>query len=103
MGKIMPLYRGKFHAIIDKVSLPYNIAFYFVRDSRRRFDYNNASQVLLDLMQEEHVQWLPNDDTIIVTPFFIGTHVDAKNPGVYITIVPQEDWQSILNKLIQIN
>jgi hypothetical protein len=111
MEKLMPLYTGKFKAMVEGMTAPYKIGFYFVRDSHRAFDYNNASQVLLDLMQPQKPKknelpkpaWLSNDDTKNCVPVFLGTHVDPSSPGVYITIVPEQEWKGLLDKIIQVN
>ena len=82
----MPLLKMKFMTMKNEsMCHPLPIGFYFVRDSHRRFDYNNASQVLLDLMQE--VGWLEDDCAEFVVPVFMGYHKNDKETGVYITLL----------------
>lgn len=71
----------------QKQVVPYIIYFYFVRNSRRKFDWQNAIQGPLDLMVK--YGWVEDDNCSIMVPAPIklnGSYyrVDAKNPGVYI-------------------
>jgi hypothetical protein len=81
---------------------PYRLGFYFVRDSLRRFDYNNASQVILDLMQEKGIEWLSNDDHTIATPVFLGNHKDVNKCGVYLMIIQEEHFQTMVQQYVQV-
>jgi hypothetical protein len=65
-------------------SAPYNIALYFKRDSLRRFDLINATQILFDLMQE--YEWIEDDSAYIVTPVYEGFCIDREDPGVFIYV-----------------
>lgn len=66
---------------------PKRIGFYFVRDSRRRFDYINACQILADLMTE--YGWIEDDDVDHFNPFFLGYHHDKEKSGVY--LIPSQE------------
>lgn len=71
----------------QKQVIPYIIYFYFVRNSKRKFDWQNAVQGPLDLMVK--YGWIEDDNCSIMVPSPIklnGTYykVDTKNPGVYI-------------------
>jgi len=66
---------------------PYIIYFYFIRDSKRKFDWHNAIQGPLDLMAQYN--WIDDDNASIMVPApikFDGAYykVDTVNPGVYI-------------------
>src|SRR3990170_966900 len=50
------------------------LGFYFVRDSKRKFDFNNASQIICDLMVD--YKWVEDDNASILTPVFLGYEVD---------------------------
>lgn len=76
---------GKFKEMIKGKEKPYRIGFYFIRDSKRKFDYINAAQLPLDLMQD--YDWIDDDDVNNVIPVFLGYEVDKKNPGVRIKIL----------------
>lgn len=76
---------GKFKEMIKEKEKPYKIGFYFIRDSKRKFDYINAAQLPLDLMQD--YGWIDDDDVNNVIPVFLGYEVDKKNPGVRIEIL----------------
>jgi len=66
---------------------PLNIAFYFVRDSRRKFDYTNAIDTVQDLIVKNG--WIEDDNCTEMKPVIAGYHVDKENPGVYISIIPE--------------
>lgn len=71
----------------QKQVIPYIVYFYFIRDSRRKFDWHNAIQGPLDLMVK--YGWIEDDNASIIVPAPIklsGAYysVDPKNSGVYI-------------------
>lgn len=63
---------------------PWKIGFYFIRDSKRRFDYINAAQIVQDLMVKNG--WIEDDNCDFLLPVFNGYEYDKLNPGVIITI-----------------
>lgn len=75
----------KFQKMIKGKEKPYKIGFYFIRNSRRKFDYVNVAQLPLDLMQE--YKWIENDNMENVIPIFLGYEVDKKNPGIIIEVL----------------
>lgn len=69
---------------------PYKIGFYFVRKSKHRYDFNNANQIIADLLTAHNI--LEDDDTSVFLPFPLEIngkyeHWDKNNPGVYIKIL----------------
>ena len=64
---------------------PYKVELYFIRDSKRKFDYINAAQIVFDLMQE--YGYIEDDDSTNVIPVFKGFEVDKLNTGVEIKIL----------------
>lgn len=78
------VYKDKFLKSIQGKEKPYKIGFYFIRDSRRKFDYINAVQLPLDLMQK--YGWLEDDDCHNVIPVFLGHEVDKARTGMYIIL-----------------
>lgn len=83
-----------FFSMIEGLPKPYKVAMFFSRDSRRRFDANNASQIVTDLMAKNG--WIGDDKMSEIWPVFIGFDVDKSKPGVYISVL-NEDY----NKLIE--
>ena len=75
----------KFQKMIKGKEKPYKIGFYFIRNSKRKFDYINAAQLPLDLMQE--FNWIEDDNMENVIPVFLGYEVDKENAGVRIEIL----------------
>lgn len=51
--------------IVD--NFPVKIEFHFVRDSKREFDFNNANQIILDLLTAHNI--IPDDSMSYVLPF----------------------------------
>lgn len=64
---------------------PYKIELYFIRDSKRRFDYINSAQIVFDLMQE--YGYIEDDDSTNVIPVFKGFEVDKARAGVEIRVL----------------
>lgn len=70
--------------------LPLEIGFHFVRDSRRKFDFHNIVQVVLDLMTAHDI--IIDDNMDCVIPFALKIDgkfysVDKENCGVWIKII----------------
>jgi len=77
---------------LDKIKnkeFPIVIEIHFIRDSKRKFDFINACQIVFDLMVKH--EWLPDDDMdhLIPVPFKIRGKWYSYNkdePGVWIKI-----------------
>lgn len=59
---------------------PAYIGFYFIRNSKHRFDYNNATQIITDLLVEYGIFDDDNSDNIV--PVFLGYEYNKENHGV---------------------
>jgi len=79
------LFRWRFLKMIENKPKPYRIGFYFIRDSKRAFDFVNVAQLPLDLMQE--YGWLENDDASTVVPVFLGCEVNKHKAGLRIEVL----------------
>lgn len=69
---------------------PIKVGFYFVRDSRRRADFQNLIQLLADLFVAFRV--IPDDNMDYFLPYPLEMdgkfhHVDKINPGVHLEIL----------------
>ena len=64
---------------------PLKIAFKIYRKTKRRFDYVNIIQSLLDLMVKHN--WIIDDNADEILPVFWEYEVDKYNPRVEISIV----------------
>lgn len=78
------LNKDKFLEMTKNLPLPYKVKFTFIRDSKRKFDYVNPCQTVLDLMKK--YEWIKDDNCDIIIPSFGEYSVDKNNPGVYIDI-----------------
>jgi hypothetical protein len=69
---------------------PYKIGIHFVRDSKRKYDWINAVQIIQDLMVKNG--WIDDDNTSEVLPFPMELN------GVYSSYVPNHG--AVIFKLI---
>lgn len=74
----------KFKKMIEHKIKPIKIGFYFIRDSRRKFDYVNIAQYPLDLMVKHG--WIDDDNCNEIIPVFLGYRVDKFKSGMIIKI-----------------
>lgn len=79
------LNKNNFKKMIKDKEKPYKIELFFIRDSRRKFDYINAAQIVFDLMQE--YGYIEDDDSTNVIPIFKGFEVDKARTGVEIKVL----------------
>jgi hypothetical protein len=84
------MYRQRFRALCKGKEKPLEIGMYFVRDSRRKFDFVNLVQTVQDIIVR--AEWLPDDnmDEMVPVPVEIdGTvySVDKDHAGVYIIVL----------------
>jgi putative uncharacterized protein FNV0869 len=77
--------KTEFFKMLKGKEKPYKIELYFIRDSRRKFDYINAAQIIFDLMQE--YDYIEDDDSTNVIPIFKGFEVDKAKAGVEIRVL----------------
>lgn len=81
---------SKFKELLKGRDTPYLLGFHFVRDSKRDFDFNNATQIIQDLLVAHNV--IEDDCCRIMIPLPYMKNgnfytIDKNNPGVYITII----------------
>ena len=77
--------KNEFLKMLKGKEKPYKIELYFIRDSKRRFDYINAAQIIFDLMQE--YRYIEDDDSQNIIPVFKGFEVDKARAGVEIEVL----------------
>ena len=77
--------KNEFLKMLKDKEKPYKVELYFIRDSKRRFDYINAAQIIFDLMQE--YGYIEDDDSTNVIPVFRGFEVDKTRTGVEIEVL----------------
>lgn len=77
--------KTEFLKMLKDKEKPYKIELFFIRDSRRRFDYINAAQIIFDLMQK--YGYIEDDDSTNVIPVFNGFEVDKARAGVEIRVL----------------
>jgi len=83
--------------IADKIKLellnnktPYKIGFHFVRNSKHKFDFGNAFELIADLFTAYDVWEDDNIDIFLPFPLEINSKYysyDKNNPGVFIQIL----------------
>lgn len=78
----MILNRPAWKKQLEKAQYPIKVSFYFYRDSKRRFDYINVTQIIADLMQKYN--YIEDDDASHFIPVFEGYEVTAKSKSGFI-------------------
>ena len=76
--------------LFSTAEYPIKIGFHFVRDSKRTFDFNNSTQILLDLFTAFDI--IEDDSMQYVLPFPMeidGSYytINKENPGCWIDIL----------------
>lgn len=69
---------------------PYKIGFHFVRKSKHSFDFNNANQLIADLLVAHNILEDDDMDNFLPYPLEIDGRAytyNKENPGVFITIL----------------
>ena len=81
--------RHEFESQLEGKKEPFDVGFHFVRNSKRDFDFNNATQIIADLMVAHDIIEDDNMRFFLPYPLKINNNaytVDKDNPGVYIVI-----------------
>lgn len=81
--------KEEFNKQIKGKKLPLEIGFHFVRDSKRKFDFHNIVQVILDLLTAHDIIIDDNMDCVIPYALKLDNKwysTDKENSGVWITI-----------------
>ena len=76
--------------LLENKEPPFEIGFHFVRGTKHKFDFNNANQLIADLIVAHDV--LEDDNMDYFIPFALKIDnkfysVDKTNPGVWIKII----------------
>ena len=76
--------------LLENKEPPFEIGFHFVRGTKHKFDFNNANQLIADLIVAHDV--LEDDNMDYFIPFVLKIDnkfysVDKNNPGVWIKII----------------
>lgn len=74
--------RAMFLHLSNKRQKPLFVGFYFLRDSRHRFDYCNAIQTIEDIMVSSG--WIDDDNADCLVPIPLGYSYNKETPGVLI-------------------
>lgn len=80
-------YKDLWLDLVKDMHPPYLLGMYYVRDSKRIFDYGNASEIIQDTMTK--VGYWEDDNMNICKPEHLGFMVDTKAPGVFIFPLPK--------------
>ena len=79
-------HRNRFLKVAAKKPLPLLVRFTFYRETHQRFDFNNISQVVCDLMVS--YGWIKDDSYKYLVPIFNPVVIiDKRNPGVKIELL----------------
>lgn len=83
---------AKLRSDFAEAKYPITLGFHFVRKTKAKFDFNNANQLILDLLTAHDI--IPDDNMDYIIPQAYKKNdlwysVDKENPGVYIKIIKQ--------------
>ncbi len=81
--------RPQFEKALEGKEAPFNIGLHFVRDSKRKFDFNNANQIIADLMVAHDIIEDDNMDFYLPYPLILDDKAYSYNkekPGVWLKI-----------------
>jgi hypothetical protein len=84
------LFRESVGNYFDDIQVPVIVKFFFVRDSKRMFDFHNAVQIIADLLIAHGYIEDDNMDYFIPVPMMSGGKwysVNPSDPGVWLKIV----------------
>ena len=85
---------NEFKELIKNKKPPYYIGFYFIRNSKRKFDYNNLTQLPQDLMVK--YKWLEDDNADYIVPIGLGYTVNKAKAGLIITVLDTKEYKDKL-------
>ena len=83
------LLRERFKLVLEGKEPPFEIGFHFVRRTKHKFDFNNANQIIADLLVAHDIIEEDNMDFFIPYAFKMNNQFysfDKENPGVYIKL-----------------
>jgi len=89
LGNMHNLFKSSIGDYFKDVNKPAIVRFHFVRDSKRRFDFHNAVQILADLFVSHGYLYDDDMEHFIPVPMSIDGRwytVDKTKPGVFIKI-----------------
>lgn len=95
------LYANKFKEMIKDKKKPYYIGFFFIRNSKRKFDYNNLTQLPQDLMVK--YKWLEDDNANYIVPIGLGYTVNKAKAGLIITVLDTKEDKDKLEIIANLN
>lgn len=81
--------RTDFEKVLEGKDPPFKVGLHFVRSSKRKFDFNNANQIIADLLVAHDIIEDDNMDYYLPYPLEMdGKYytVDKESAGVYIKI-----------------
>ena len=84
------LFRKSVGSYFDGIQYPAMVGFHFVRDSRLKFDFHNACQIICDLLVAHRFIEDDNMDCLLPIPVQVNGRwytVDKYRPGVFLEIV----------------
>lgn len=79
--------RDLFLTMIQGLNKPHFVHLTFLRDSRRKFDYHNACQIIFDVMKEW--SYILDDNADEVVPVYGRYQYNKEKPGVIIRVLSE--------------
>lgn len=83
------IFGKEFKKAIDyyQLKFPLNVEFTFIRTNNQRLDYIGPGETVQDFMADKDFNWIPDDDTKHIKPFYGDIEINKQNPGVRIKLI----------------
>lgn len=93
--------RELFLSLIKDKPKPYFIGMFFIRESLHKWDFNNATALITDIMayDKDREPWITDDNVDEIIPVFLGHKHNKEHPGTIITVLNENYRKDILNYL----
>lgn len=79
------LHKNTFLEKTQGCTKPIILGIYLIRKDRRIFDYNNISQIILDMMVAH--KWIADDNADEIIPVFLGYTVNKEKAGAILLLM----------------
>lgn len=90
-AEILLINRPKFKKLIHGINPPYHLAFYFIRNTKHEFDFDNAITTMLDLLVK--MDYLKDDNANHVYTYPLGYKYNSEKAGVIMLLIEKPQFK----------
>lgn len=81
--------KKEFEKLLENKTFPLLLGFHFIRDSKRKFDFGNATEIIFDLLTAHDI--IPDDNISYIIPSIMS--IDGILPSI--TNMREIEWYSV--------